>query len=332
MMVENGGNSALLNRANNCGSNSWFGACGYPKDDVNGRWIKFPTLDEGINYLGAYLSRVYISQGLRDLESMGKKYCPPTYKDWAKKVGANYKTITGYAWSKSKAGDGIDGIMQIDISEIGTNSTNTSVGGVEDSVTVESTEVFNGFTIIRNNVYLQEPGLLRYLQSNEARALVNTENEELYEKIMGSANMSNDILTYKDWERMQSIRNELSMLDGIDTNLLKLTRLLTMIFGLLLIFYSILLVFAYYIDIFNAMLDVSLLSMMTFGRYYPVANKEDIAMLGSPSDGQKYVNIFQLLVVVTIGVFVGCIFVLATPIMEVIATMYLKIKAIIGGF
>lgn len=343
MMVENGGNSPLLNRANNCGSNSWFSGCGYPKDDVNSKWIKFPTLEEGINYLGAYLSRVYMSKGLTTLDAMGKKYCPPTYKDWAKKVDNNFKKITGKSWSTSDAGTGISGIMQIDITEItsvsssgsgsgsmgGNSDTNTSNGAIPTANS--SDEVFNGFTIVRNNVYLQEPGLLSWLGSKEARALTNVEADELTAKIMGESDMSNQMLTYKEWERMQDIRTELGRENSINSKLLKWTRVVTMVFGFVLIFYSILLIFAYYVDIFNALLDISLLSVMTFGRYYPISSKEDIKFLGSPSDGQKYVTIAQLFGIVFAGVFVGSIFVLATPILELIATMYLKIKGVIGG-
>ena len=340
MMTENGGSSPLLNRANNCGSNSWFSGCGYPKDDVNRKWIKFPTLEEGINYLGAYLSRVYVSKGLTTLEAMGKKYCPYTYKDWANKVNNNYKKITGKSWSESAAGTGISGIMQIDIASINSASgssntvsnSDTSNGNSSDGVEVVNTdEVFNGFTIVRNNVYLQEPTLLSWLDSKEARAMVNVESDELKEKILGNANMSNQMLTYKEWERMQDIRSELDRENGLNNKLLKWTRLLTMVFGFSLIFYSMLLIFAYYIDIFNALLDISLLSMMTFGRYYPISSKEDINYLGPPSDGQKYVNIGQLMGVVFIGLLVGSFFVLATPILELIATMYLKIKGVIGG-
>lgn len=343
MMTENGGSSPLLNRANNCGSNSWFSGCGYPKDDVNSKWIKFPTLEEGINYLGAYLSRVYVSKGLTTLEAMGKKYCPYTYKDWANKINANYKKITGKSWTASAAGTGISGIMQIDIASINSasssannnsssnsnSSTNTDNSGNVEVVNTD--EVFNGFTIVRNNVYLQEPTLLSWLDSKEARAMVNVESDELKEKILGNANMSNQMLTYKEWERMQDIRSELDRENGLNNKLLKWTRLLTMVFGFSLIFYSMLLIFAYYIDIFNALLDISLLSMMTFGRYYPISSKEDINYLGPPSDGQKYVNIGQLMGVVFIGLLVGSFFVLATPILELIATMYLKIKGVIGG-
>lgn len=347
MMVENGGSSSLLNRANNCGSNAWFSGCGYPKDDVNSRWIKFPTLEEGINYLGAYLSRVYMSKGLTTLEAMGKKYCPPTYKDWANKVNTNFKKITGRSWSKSDAGTGISGIMQIDIGSINSTSGGNASGGSSNSTsgtnantdtsdgaikTANSTdEVFNGFTIVRNNVYLQEPGLLSWLGSKEARALTNVEADELKGKILGESDMSNQMLTYKEWERMQDIRTELGRENSINGNLLKWTRVVTMVFGFALIFYSILLIFAYYVDIFNALLDISLLSMMTFGRYYPISSKEDIKYLGSPNDGQKYVTIAQLFGIVFVGVLVGSIFVLATPILELIASMYLKIKGVIGG-
>ena len=148
---------------------------------------------------------------------------------------------------------------------------------------------------------------------------------------MGESDMSNQMLTYKEWERMQDIRTELGRENSINSKLLKWTRVITMVFGFVLIFYSILLIFAYYVDIFNALLDISLLSVMTFGRYYPISSKEDIKFLGSPSDGQKYVTIVQLFGIVFAGVMVGSIFVLATPILELIATMYLKIKGVIGG-
>lgn len=67
---------------------------------------KFSTVEEGIEKGISNLSRNYISQGLTELEDIGKKYCRETYKDWVSKVANLYEKITGVPYSGKGVGKG----------------------------------------------------------------------------------------------------------------------------------------------------------------------------------------------------------------------------------
>lgn len=49
-------------------------------------WMSWSNWEEAIHNQAQYLANNYLNIGLTTLESIGKKYCPPTYKDWANKV------------------------------------------------------------------------------------------------------------------------------------------------------------------------------------------------------------------------------------------------------
>lgn len=54
----------------------------------DGEWLSYSSKLEGIMELARLLRRNYIDQGLTTPETIGKKYCPDTADDWARKVRA----------------------------------------------------------------------------------------------------------------------------------------------------------------------------------------------------------------------------------------------------
>ena len=52
----------------------------------DGEWLSYSSKLEGIMELARLLRRNYIDQGLTTPETIGKKYCPDTADDWARKV------------------------------------------------------------------------------------------------------------------------------------------------------------------------------------------------------------------------------------------------------
>ncbi len=58
-----------------------------------GGWMTWSNWEEAIHNQAAYLAKNYLNIGLTSLESIGKKYCPPTYKDWARKVGSFQRQV-----------------------------------------------------------------------------------------------------------------------------------------------------------------------------------------------------------------------------------------------
>lgn len=51
-----------------------------------GGWMTWGSWEEAIHNQAQYLAKNYLNIGLTSLESIGRKYCPPTYMDWARKV------------------------------------------------------------------------------------------------------------------------------------------------------------------------------------------------------------------------------------------------------
>ena len=72
---------------------------------ASGGWRKFNSVEEGIEGGISYISRKYISQGITNIQDIGKKYCVPS-EGWIKNVSAHYKTITGREYEGSMAGQG----------------------------------------------------------------------------------------------------------------------------------------------------------------------------------------------------------------------------------
>jgi hypothetical protein len=58
---------------NNPGGINWYKGCGYPK---SGWYIKYPTLEQGIEDMADRLEKYYINQGLMDIHSIAAKYAP----------------------------------------------------------------------------------------------------------------------------------------------------------------------------------------------------------------------------------------------------------------
>ena len=100
-------NSSLLNRADNVGGINWYKGCGYPKYGWYMDFSKNGGVDESIKRMAEKLSRYYISEGKKDIVSIGKKWAPPDdprngiggmdNKSWPRNVETHYNKLT--EWS-----------------------------------------------------------------------------------------------------------------------------------------------------------------------------------------------------------------------------------------
>jgi beta-N-acetylglucosaminidase len=94
------GTSNVCVKANNPGGINWFKGCGYDKYSW---YIKYPTLEQGIDDMADRLERYYINQGLTDISSIAAKYAPLDDKrngmygmdnrEWPKQVTKIYMEI-----------------------------------------------------------------------------------------------------------------------------------------------------------------------------------------------------------------------------------------------
>ena len=182
-----------------------------------------------------------------------------------------------------------------------------------------------GFVMFRNNWYSSDPELSLWLQSNEAKAMTEVNTKRLLEILNGIVSPEKTEMSYEEWNRLQEISGELNV--TLKDRLFLILRVVAMIFGIVLVVYATLLVLLYWFDIFVTFTDLSLVHLMTFKRYYPVASKEELEHMTGTGDGNiKYVDIFGILWVAFWCIALGIFFVFCTPVVEFLLFIYYKVK------
>lgn len=189
-----------------------------------------------------------------------------------------------------------------------------------------------GFMLVRNNLFVQDSSLIQWLDSDEANKLSYVQAGHLLMRIRGMFEVGADEpITFDNWLRMKEIKENLG--DRNKNGLVSFINIISIVFGVCLAIYSWLLPLAYYIDVFNHFLDeFSLLQLMTSGRMYPVATKEEREyLLQSASSDVKYVYIHQVLLMTLIGCAIGLLFIFGSPIIHFLTRIWLYLQYTIGG-
>ncbi|MNL91308.1 hypothetical protein D3C81_10400 [compost metagenome] len=184
-----------------------------------------------------------------------------------------------------------------------------------------------GFVMVRNNFFIEDKDLLTWLQSSTAAAMKEVKAKTLYDLISGAFDLKETQLTYEQYKRMEEIKSELNK--GLKGYLLSAVRIIVMIFGVFLSIYGVALIFAYFIDIFNTIIDFSLVEKMSFKKLYPVTSRDEVGY--SEVNGVKYVTLKDILIRGFIIAFIGGFFIMSTPVIELLFTLYVKVTTITGG-
>jgi hypothetical protein len=245
--------------------------------------------------------------------------------------GAEGAVVRNYAFENKSVADG-SSIMEL----YKDKSNHTKIGDEPSSVLLQvgfssNADQGRGFMIIRNNTYLQDSSLIAWLKSSGAQsnALVNA--TELLKKITGVFENEATYISFEDWQKVQEIKQDLDSKN--DDLLIRFTNSLCIFLGFIIAIYAWFLVLAYYFDIFNTFfVDFSLLQLMTFGRYYPIATKEerDFIMRIKGTD-VKYVYIHQVILLAVLGSFISLAFINATVVISFAVRVYLYLVGLLGG-
>lgn len=213
----------------------------------------------------------------------------------------------------------------------------TDIGDKPNSTRIHVTfssdkEKGRGFMLVRNNCFLQDNSLIHWLESSEADKLSYVKAEHLLNKITGKYELGEDVITFKDWMRMQEIKDELA--NKNEGSIISLINVLTMVFGIVLAVYGWLLPLAYWLDVFNTFFDeFSFLQLMTRGRMYPVTNKEEKQyLLSSSSSGVKYVYIHDVFLMTLICCTIALLFIFGQPVLHFLVNVWLFVQHILGGY
>ena len=190
---------------------------------------------------------------------------------------------------------------------------------------------YRGFLIFRNNKYLaDDTDLLDWLKTSEASAKTDVDTDLLLKLITGELGLDEKKeLTYEEWLRIKDIRNELDK--TFRDTIISVINIVLLFFGYILVIYSIFLMMFYWLDIFNVLVEFSLLNWATGHRLYPISSKDDLDYISySGNDKVKYVTFWNMLVVMSIGIIIGCLFIYNTPIINFIIWLYFKITGMTG--
>lgn len=197
-----------------------------------------------------------------------------------------------------------------------TTDTTTST---QTSQTGEKSEL-KGFVIYWNNYYVNDSDLLSWLRSNEAHGITYVDADTLIAKITGDFSDSMQDVSYDAWQKMKDIRAELEA--RAERKWYSAFNVLSMCMGVFLIIFAILLCLAYWIDIFNTFVDVSLLYLISFGNMYSIWDKETIPYIQESKGATKFVTFPQVLLRAFVLIAVGVMLIDVTKIISLILFLY----------
>ena len=196
-------------------------------------------------------------------------------------------------------------------------------------IAFHSKDGVKGFYIYRNNAYAEDKDLIKWLKTDEAKAMTDVKAEALLKVITGSMEkLEKKKLTFEEWQRMQEIKQELDT--PLKASLISWSKIFSIIFGLVLIIYAVALVIAYLLDIVNIFMETSILGLLTFGKLYSVESV-DVIDHNLGGENVKYVTKWYviLLSIVTIGL--GLMFIFVTPLVELIVYLFYFFEGLLGG-
>ncbi|MDM9944008.1 NlpC/P60 family protein [Clostridioides difficile] len=303
----------------------------------------FSTMEKGINRGIFNVSYNHIAKhNPTTIEELGKNYCTDGTAGWIKGVKSIFKKITGRDFKASDMGSGVEAKSDeyIDESKLpdynektmtNTNDDSSDIPIGDTGITKNDEQLYSGFSIYRNNSTNDNTQLLSWLRSPTARALANASAEEATEYITGEFEMKNNTISFKDWERMNEISSELKIKNSNNNSLIYAMRLITMGFGILMIAYAVFLVLGYFIDMHNFGVKFLIVSILTFGRLHPIPQCMKDEYISS-ENRKKYVTLTDILKISFLTLLAGSFFILGSPVIELLASIYIKINSWLGGF
>ena len=239
--------------------------------------------------------------------------------EYSNATGQKTKTqVTFYVSTGRKVSFNFDNAISMDLANMNgvvkyTNSDSaasglyfSSTGRVSTANTSNISMTYimlkDGPSIVLSSDYIQESGLLNWLETSSASAYMSNNvkysgytADLLYKRLTSKGVTLNPGASEDEQARYDDIASELS---GNNANsVLNIVLTFISFMGLILMVYACALVIAYYIDIFNTVSDVSILNIITFGNCRAVHSKEDLADLGitDPKEKRKYCTQFSII-------------------------------------
>lgn len=185
------------------------------------------------------------------------------------------------------------------------------------------------FYIIRNNKYINDANLISWLKTDTAKSLTYVDADGLLAKITGDFRETLGKLTYEDWQKMQTIKSELT--NDKDMWLIRTMNVMAIVLGVALIVLAILFMLAYWVDVFNTLTDFSILQFISMGNLYPIADKCTIPYITEQKGNTKFVTFKDVLILACIMIAAGVLFMNVSYLVGIIANLYNYIMFVLGG-
>ena len=198
-------------------------------------------------------------------------------------------------------------------------ATETTTSTQTPTQTGEKSEL-KGFVIYWNNYYVNDSDLLSWLRSNEAHGITYVDADTLIAKITGDFSGNIQDVSYDAWQKMKDIRAELEA--RAERKWYSAFNVLSICAGVFLIMFAILLCLAYWIDIFNTFVDVSLLYLISFGNMYSIWDKDTIPYVQESKGATRFVTFPQVLLRAFFLIAIGLMLMDITKIISLIMFLY----------
>ena len=184
------------------------------------------------------------------------------------------------------------------------------------------------FVIVRNNRYVNDASLIKWLRTDLAQSLTYVDSVTLLERITGDFVSGLDKLSYTDWLRMQEVRSELQ--HERDSWGIRVINIFSIIIGVALIVFAILICLFYWFDIVNTFTDFSVLQMISLGNLYPVSRDDMSDYMRNKKGDVKYVTFKDVLIIAALLCIVGFLFLESQNVIRFIIWTYQYIMKIVG--
>ena len=195
----------------------------------------------------------------------------------------------------------------------------------------------DGPAIIINPAYIEESGLMTWLDTAEASAYLASNVKAtgytanfLRSRLMSDGAKMSDVTAVDDLTRLEEIADELE--GNKEINILDVALTLIGFVGILLMVYACLLVITFYIDLFNGITSWSLLGLITLGKLKAIQSKNDLDDLGitDPKERRKYVTRASIIVRWAIAMGFGLLLFASNQIYVWVMSLFTWISQMLG--
>lgn len=191
-----------------------------------------------------------------------------------------YKDESKVNWVNTKTG------IKPDTNKLGTESITFSEIGEYAVVVGVTDKKHSDYVYVCLHVDVKEYTAIEELDNqyggNGANGGTEDESSVMPDRSQIAANRE---LTYVEQQKIDEI-NSMHQTE-VELGIWSWVYTIASLCGICLLCYSLLLLVAYYVDTFNSFTDFSFLQLLTFGKMYPVGNKENIEHLNLPQDKGK---------------------------------------------